>query len=111
MSIDRLHAWHDLLQEKIAYFRRRKTWARQVKQDHKLTSPGDEAKGEFEGDNYKVKIGPRMGLRVYGVLPWQKVGVIWPKPVENRHQVATHRPQSTLTWPLTKGTFRVRVEA
>lgn len=69
MSIDSLIAWEHRKNERIAYYRRRKGWARRMIREHSLTSPGDSVKGQFEGDNLKVEIGPRGGVRIYGRMP------------------------------------------
>ena len=71
MGLERLDRWHDELAMKKQYFEQRKNWARRIAQEAKLTAPGDTATASFYNRTYKVEIGPRGGLNVYGVLPWQ----------------------------------------
>lgn len=63
--MSRLDVWNENLKEKIAFFRRRKQWARELLKKAKL-APGSSIQETFEGDTFQVSIGPRGGIKILG---------------------------------------------
>ena len=54
----------------IAYYQRRKDWAREILDQHGVTQKGGSIEVEFEGIKLRVWIGPRGGVRIDGPRPW-----------------------------------------
>lgn len=71
MGIERLIEWQHKLEMKKKYFTQRKGWARRLVERLGLTKPGDRASEVFGERQYEVEIGPRGGINIHGVLPWQ----------------------------------------
>jgi len=62
--MSRLEAWYADRDARIAFNIRRKQWARTLLRMAKLSEPGQETSGEFEGTIFRVWIGPRGGTRI-----------------------------------------------
>lgn len=78
MGIERLIDWQVQLEMKKKYFAQRKGWARRLAEEKNLSKPGDKAKGMLGNREYEVEIGPRGGINVNGLLPWQvQDGWMW----------------------------------
>jgi len=71
MGLERYVRWNEELEMKKKYFRQRKGWARRFAEENHLAKPGDKTTGMFGTRQYTVEIGPRGGLNVHGMLPWQ----------------------------------------
>ena len=77
-------------QMKKEFFMQRKEWARELLSRLGLKNPGDTTSGTFAELQYAVKIGPRGGVQITGILPWQinwrwfreqrETGISWRKP-------------------------------
>lgn len=64
-NVGRLEEWCANKSSEIDFFIRRKTWARNLLAELGLTEPGQNTTGEFEGQRFQVRIGPRGGVRIW----------------------------------------------
>lgn len=67
----RLEVWQLGQENKIAYFQRRKEWARKLLKKAGLESPGDSLTATFEDDEFEITIGPRKGVRIKETTPYE----------------------------------------
>ena len=67
MSWDNYQLWLADRDAQIAFFVRRKQWARGLMGSLGLTKPGNSTEGTFEGCQFMIMIGPRGGVRIYPV--------------------------------------------
>ena len=65
MSLQSLDSWWRHRQAQEDFFRRRKSWARQLMSSHGLNKPGDSLRAEFEGFKFSIVVGPRGGVKIY----------------------------------------------